>query len=309
MTENIREARFPSSDGVNSIHSEIFMPEKEPLCIIQIVHGMVDHIERYRGFAEAMCAYGYIVAGCDHLGHGKTVKSSDDFGFFASKMGHSLVIEDTYRMNRRLKEEFPSLPIVMLGHSMGSFIARLYAEKHPDTIDALIIHGTSGPNPALPFGKVIIKILKAIKGERHRSKFVRSLAEGGYNRAFDASEGEGAWLTRDGKMVADRPFDARTNFTFTLSGYGDLFEMLTLCNKKAWYEGFDKELPTLVVSGDRDPVGNFGKGVRYVYDNLKKYGAKAELKLYEGARHELFNETCREEVFSDLHEYIGKALQ
>jgi alpha-beta hydrolase superfamily lysophospholipase len=191
-----------------------------------------------------------------------------------------------------------------MGHSMGSFIARLYAEKYADSIDGLIIHGTAGPNPATGAGKLLVKLLRAVKGERHRSKFVCSLADGGYNKAFDKSEGDGAWLTRDASMVADRIGNPKNDFIFTLAGYSDLFTMLGKCNGKDWFSEFPCNLHTLVISGEKDPVGNFGKGVRYVYDNLKKNGADVELKLYEGARHELFNETNRDEVFADLIKWI-----
>lgn len=311
MNYNHRNITFPSSDGKNTINAELFVPSNNKIrAVVQISHGMIDFVGRYEGLAEALTAEGIAVAGNDHLGHGGSVSTPDDYGFFASKGGYSYVVDDLKKMNDYIREEFAGVPVVLLGHSMGSFLARLYAEKYSDSIDAVIIHGTSGPNPALPFGKVLIKLIKFFKGERARSKFVRSLAEGGYNNAFDKSEGEGAWLTRDGKMVAGRPSDSRTNFVFTVSGYADLFEMLGAINTKKWFESFPKNLPALVISGDRDPVGNFGKGVRYVYDNLKKYGADVDLKMYEGARHELFNETNREEVFADLVAWIaGRVLK
>ncbi len=300
-----RDITFPSSDGKNTIHAELFVPNgKEVRGVVQIAHGMIDYIGRYKLLAEALTEAGFVLAGNDHLGHGDSVAIDEDYGFFASKNGYSYVVDDLKKMSDILRTEFPGVPLVLLGHSMGSFLSRLYAEKYSDSIDAVIIHGTSGPNPAIPFGKAVIKIMKLIYGERARSKFVRSLAEGGYNNAFDKSEGQGAWLTRDGSMVADRPDNKRTNFIFTLSGYGDLFAMLGEVNTKAWYENFPKSLPALVISGDRDPVGDFGKGVRYVYDNLKANGAKVDLKLYEGARHELFNETNRDEVFADIIGWI-----
>ncbi len=306
-----RDITFPSSDGRNTIHAELFVPsDKEIRGVVQISHGMVDYVGRYAVLAEALTAEGFVVAGNDHLGHGESVSTPEDFGFFASKDGWSYVIDDLKKMNDLLREEYKGVPVVLLGHSMGSFLARLYAEKYADSIDALIIHGTAGPNPALPFGKVLIKLIKFFGGERTRSRFVRSLAEGGYNKAFDKSEGEGAWLTRDASMVAGRPSDQRTNFIFTISGYGDLFYMLGAVNSKEWFKNFPKNLPTLVISGDCDPVGDFGKGVRYVYDNLAASGAGVDLKLYEGARHELFNETNRDEVFRDLTGWIEeKALK
>ena len=300
-----REITYPSSDGKTTIHAEIYAPkDKEIKAVVQISHGMIDYVGRYALLADAFAKAGIVLAGNDHIGHGGSVCSDDDYGFFASENGYSYVIEDLKAMNQILRSEFPSVPLVLLGHSMGSFLARLYAAKYPETIDAVIIHGTSGPNPALPFGRAVIKIMKLFRNERTRSKFIRSLAEGGYNNAFDKSEGDGAWLTRDGAMVADRPNDKRTSFIFTISGYGDLFAMLTACNEKSWYENFPKNLPALVISGDTDPVGDFGKGVRYVYDNMKKHGASVDLKLYEGARHELFNETNREEVFADLIAWV-----
>ena len=301
-----RDVTFPSSDGKNTIHAELFIPsDKNILGVVQISHGMMDYIGRYRGMAEAFCEAGYALCGHDHLGHGDSVKTPDDYGFFASKGGYDFVIDDVKRMNDLIRKEFPGVPVVLLGHSMGSFIARLYAVDYEDSIDGLIIHGTAGPNPATGAGLLLVKILRAIKGERHRSRFVCSLADGGYNKGFDPAEGSGAWLTRDPSMVADRVGNPKNDFIFTLAGYEDLFCFLGNCNDSKWFREFPAALPTLIVSGENDPVGGFGKGVRYVYDNLKKNGAYVSLKLYPGARHELFMETNREEVFSDLIKWVG----
>lgn len=300
-----RDITFPSSDGKSTIHAELFIPSDNNIRgVVQISHGMTDYIGRYKGMAEALCLSGYALIGNDHLGHGDSVATPDDYGFFASKNGYKYVIDDVKKMNAIIREEFPSVPVILLGHSMGSFIARLYAVKYPESIDALIIHGTAGPNPATGAGKLIVKLLRAIKGERHRSKFICSLADGGYNKGFDPAEGDGAWLTRDPSMVADRKGNPKNDFIFTLAAYEDLFTFLGDCNDGAWFKAFPKELHTLVVSGDKDPVGDFGKGVRYVYDNLKNNGADVELKLYPEARHELFNETNRDEVFADLVKWL-----
>lgn len=300
-----KDITFPSSDGKNTIHAELFIPSDNNIKgIVQISHGMMDYIGRYALLAEALTGAGYVLAGNDHLGHGDTVKTPDDFGFFASKNGYNYVIDDVKGMNDILHKEFPGVPVVLLGHSMGSFIARLYAAKYADSIDGLIIHGTAGPNPATGAGLLLVKLMRAIKGDRYRSKFICSLADGGYNKGFDPAEGAGAWLTRDPSMVADRVGNPKNDFIFTLAGYQDLFRFLGDCNDREWFVKFPKNLRTLVVSGEKDPVGGFGKGVRYVYDNLKKNGANVELKLYPEARHELFNETNRDEVFSDLVKWI-----
>lgn len=300
-----KEIEYPSSDGKNTIHAELYVPSfSDVKGVVQLSHGMMDYVGRYRALADALAAAGYVLAGNDHLGHGSSVSTPDDYGYFAAKGGVGYVIDDLNRMNSFLRSEYPDVPIVLLGHSMGSFIARLYAVKYPSTIDALIIHGTAGKNPILPIGRLLVKLLKLIRGERHRSKFVCSMADGGYNKAFDKSEGDGAWLTRDPFMVADRAGNPKTDFIFTLSGYSDLFEMLGGCNSDEWFEKFPKRLPTLVMSGSDDPVGDFGKGVSYVYNKLRAVGANAELKMYDGARHELFNEINREEVFCDLISWL-----
>ncbi len=305
-----KDITFPSSDGKNTIHAELFIPSDNNIRgVVQIAHGMTDYIGRYALMAEAFCAAGFVVAGNDHLGHGDSVATPDDYGFFASKNGYIHVIDDVKRMNDLLREEFPDKKVILLGHSMGSFISRLYAIKYTDSIDGLIIHGTAGPNPILGAGKLLVKIIRAFKGERHRSNFVRSLADGGYNKGFDPAEGDGAWLTRDPSMVADRIGNPKNDFIFTLAGYEDLFTMLGGVSSDAWFESFPHNLHTLVISGEQDPVGDFGKGVRYVYDNLKKQGNDVELKLYSGARHELFNETNRDEVFADLIAWLEGAIR
>ena len=296
-----RDITFPSSDGKNTIHAELFVPSDNNIKgVVQIAHGMMDYIGRYKGMADALCKAGYALAGNDHLGHGDSVATPEDYGFFASCGGYNYVIDDVKKMNDLIRKEIPGVPVVLLGHSMGSFISRLYAVKYSDSINGLIIHGTAGPNPATGAGLLLVKLLRAIKGERYRSKFVCSLADGGYNKGFDPAEGSGAWLTRDPSQVADRVGNPKNDFIFTLAGYEDLFNFLGDCNSSGWFRRFPKNLPTLVISGAEDPVGGFGKGVRYVYENLNKQGANVELKLFEGARHELFNETNREDVFTYL---------
>lgn len=311
MGYKLETVGFPSSDGKNTVYGEIYTPkEGEPFGIVQLAHGMVDHIGRYKNLASYLTGKGYIFAGSDHLGHGNTAATAEDFGYFARRGGYSLVIDDVYKMNRLLRERYPHLPIVLMGHSMGSFVARLYAVRYPESISGLIIHGTAGKNPLLPLGLLLTRFMRIFGGERYRSELVTSLAIGSYNKRFDKSEGKNAWLTRDGAQVSDREGDARTRFIFTVSGYTDLFRMLGGCNKRSWYKSYPKKMPTLVISGEADPVGGFGKGVRKVYEGLLRHGVRTlSLKTYEGARHELFNEFNRDEVFSDIAEWLSSALE
>jgi len=304
MNYNFSEYTYPSRDGIHTIYAEIYTPRiRSAKGIIQLAHGMIDYVARYKHLAEYLTGEGYILAGNHHLGHGRSVSSPEDYGFFADKDGAETVIKDMHTFNRYLRDTFPTLPLVVMGHSMGSFITRLYIEEFPHSLRGAIIHGTGGPNPLLPFGRAIAAVVSALKGPRHRSTLIKKLAFGSYNNKFPKSEGENAWLTRKIDEVADRASDKYTSFIFTVSGYRDLFRMIRDCNSDEWFSEYPKELPTLIMSGDMDPVGAYGKGPDYVYKHLLISGCKSvQLKLYEGARHELFNETeeCRLEVFSDI---------
>ena len=304
-----KKIEFLSSDGKNTVRGTLYLPEGKVLFAVLLSHGMIDHSERYSGFAEFLTSHGCAFFGYDHLGHGRTAACPEDFGFFASRGGRELLVDDLERARLLLAKELPDTPIVLFGHSMGSFIARLYATKYKDALSAIVIHGTAGANPMLLPGRAIVSLLRLIYGERHRSPFIKSLAEGAYEKAFVKTDGKNGWLTRDVARVADRDTDPRTSFTFTLAAYADLFEMLTLCNKGAWFRDYPRELPTLIMSGGDDPVGGFGRGTRQVYKKLQKCGVESlTYKEYEGARHELFFEINSDEVFADILSWISGAV-
>ena len=310
MSYDLETVSFPSRDGLHTVYGEIYRPESaSPRGVVQISHGMTDYTARYKNLIEFLTGEGFIVCGHHHLGHGKTARDALDFGFFADKGGVELLVRDMHSMNRLLRERFPELPVIMLGHSMGSFISRLYANKYPHTIAGLIIHGTGGPNKLLNMGIFMTRLIGLFCGKRHRSALVSKMAFGSYNSRFPKSEGKHAWLTREVSLVSGRDEDEYTNFTFTLSAYRDLFTLVKRSNHKSWFQEYPKDMPTFVMSGSMDPVGDYGKGPTYVYKQLLISGVKnVKLKLYEGARHELFNEIGREEVFSDILEFLRACL-
>jgi len=308
MNYNFQEHTYPSSDGIHTIYAEIYTPKTaSSRGIIQLCHGMIDYVGRYKGLADYLTSQGYILAGNHHLGHGKSA-TAGDYGFFAERDGVKHVLADIHTFNKYLHRSFPTLPIIIMGHSMGSFLARLYVKAHPRFVNAAIIHGTAGPNPALPLGLALAGAIGKIKGSHHKSGILKALSIGAYQKAF-AEEGKNAWLTREAELIADHDDDPYSNFDFTASGYADLFRMLKGCNKKDWFERYPKDLPTLVISGTADPVGNYGKGPSYVYKNLLIAGCSdVTLKMYEGARHELFLESNRTEVFADLVKWLNSAI-
>ncbi|MBE6536387.1 MAG: alpha/beta hydrolase [Ruminococcaceae bacterium] len=308
MNYELKKITFASADGKSTIKARIYVPtEKKIIGVVQLSHGMMDHVGRYEGLAEYLTGEGYVFAGNDHIGHGESAASDDDFGFFANKNGVGKILCDLHSMNEYLRKEFPAFKPILMGHSMGSFLSRLYVRKYPDTVSGHIIHGTGGPmGIILPFGKALVNTLMLFRGKKHRSKFVAKMSFMGYNSKFPEEEGENAWLTRELSLVNGEDRNKYTTFTFTLSAYRDLFRMVGWSNSKKWFKEYPKDIPTLVMSGDMDPVGSYGKGPTYVYGQLNKRGVTdVKLKLYEGARHELFNETCRKEVFDDMKAWLS----
>ena len=302
-----QQITFPSSDGKNNVVAYYFLPEKEVTLkgILQISHGMCDYILRYRHMAEVLCDAGYVVCGNDHLGHGHTATSADDLGFFAESDGVGYVIDDLHKLTLMAKEKYPELPFTLIGHSMGSFLCRLYATRYGYELDNLVILGTGGPNPLLPFGMFLTRLIAFFRGKRHRSALVSKLAFSGYTSHYGKDAHPKSWITRDTALVDAYSDDPFSIFTFTASAYLDLFRMLKESNSGEWFESFPKGLRTLVASGTEDPVGDFGQGPVYVANTLKEHGVRlVDLLLYECARHELFNETNKDEFFADLVKWL-----
>ena len=311
MNYNFSEITYPSRDGKNTIYACLYTPK---FCtakgIVQLVHGMVDYVERYEPLAEFLTGEGYIVAGNHHLGHGRSAATPEELGFFGEESSVDTLLRDMHTMNRYLRDAFPALPLVIFGHSMGSFLARLYIEKYPHSIKGAVIHGTSGSLATVGMGKLLASIMIKSKGPRHRSERLKKIAFSGYNSHFAKEEGNNAWLTRDREAIKGHDDDSFSNFTFTVSAYRDLFIMLQSCNRREWFEAYPKSLPTLIVSGDEDPVGKYGKGPMQVYKRLLISGCESlTLKIYSGARHELFLETNREEVYSDLLSWLEENIK
>ncbi len=307
LSFEFNDIRFPSSDGSHMLYGEIYKPcGKRIRGAVQLAHGMSDYVGRYAALAEVLAENGYAFAGHCHLGHGKSAASEDELGFFAEHSGADILINDMHIMNGVVKEALGDVPIVAMGHSMGSFIARLYAEKYQDDIKGLIIHATGGPKKAIFAGKLLVKGMGLLKGKRYRSDFVRSVASKSYNKKFSDECSDASWLSRDLEHGKRKYEDLYGSFTFTLSGYDDLFTLSKRANSKKWFKSYPKDMPTLIVSGDMDAVGDFGRGVTKVHDELLKRGHTAlTFKLYKGARHELFGEINKEEVFSDIITFLG----
>ena len=308
VTEDIR---FDSAMPGRSITGHLFYDaEKPPRAILQISHGMCEYIGRYADFAAYMVQHGFAVCGNEHLGHGAGC-APEDLGYFGPGDGIGCVLKDLRTMNRMAHERWPGLPLFLLGHSMGSFFAREYAARYPGTLDYLIISGTGGPNPASAAGLAVIRMSMAIKGDRARSGLVNKLAFGSYLRHVPHPDTPYDWISRDKEIVSRYAKDPLCTFVFTLNGFQVLVSVQDLVNRKDWASRLCAGHcpPILLVSGDEDPVGAYGKGVRQVYEMLKQAGAPdVHIKLYPGARHEVLNETNRTQVYEDILTWCERYL-
>ena len=281
-----------------------FMPDGAPRMVLQICHGMAEYLYRYRPFAEFLNAHGVLVCGIDHPGHGET---EGQRGFFAERDGWQYLIEANVECSRRMHEDAAAqgVPYVILGHSMGSFVARTIAAFHGECADAYIFVGTAGRNPLLWLGRSVARVQKALCGPRHVSGLLQTLNFGPYNRGDWEHRTNVDWVCSDPDVVDDYVADEGCGFAFTASAFYDLYSGLRVLQSEAWVQGLDPQKPYLLLAGDADPVGNRGKGVTEVYERMKAAGiADVTLRLYPGMRHEILNETGKEEVYETVWAWL-----
>lgn len=302
--------RFISSDGKSNISYYIYIPQTtKPKAILQISHGMCEFIERYEEFAGFLCGNGVIVCGNDHLGHGNSISSEDDLGYFGEENGHEYLVRDLYKTMTLVRKSYPGLPYFMLGHSMGSFVARMFLTQYGKELTGAIICGTSGGNPFARFGIRLAKSTARKKGSRFRSKKLNSMAFNSYNKRIEKPVSKFDWLTSDSKIVSSYEQNPKNNFVFTVSGFKDLFTLVKLVSEKEWADKVPKNLPLFLIAGEEDPVGDYGKGVRKVAQRLIQADVQdIALHLYPNGRHEIINESNRQDVYRDIVRWLDSKL-
>lgn len=296
-----REFYFPSKDGLTNIHAIEWIPEAEVKAVLQLAHGMVEHIERYEVLGSYLASKGIYVTGHSHLGHGKSLICREKMGYFAEPDGNACVLGDIHQLRKMTAEKYPNVPYFMLGHSMGSFLTRQYLGQYAEGLSGAVIMGTGDlPSVVVRAGKLVCKLIAGVKGWEHRSDFVNGFVTGGYEKKM----GKG-WLSRNEENVKKYAEDPMSGFVFTLNAFYHMFDGMYRMNVQEYAGNVPKELPLFFVAGSEDPVGDCGKGVEKVYQRYLEKGAKkAAMKLYEGDRHEILNELDQAVVFEDILNWI-----
>lgn len=275
-------------------------PEGAPRGIVQIVHGMIEHKERYFPFMEWLSDQGFACVVSDLRGHGASVRSAEDLGYFG-KDGWLAFVEDTKTVGDAARREFGELPFTLIGHSMGSLVVRSYLKRYDSTIDRLIVSGSPSDNPAKGAGKVIARTMQALKGSHHRSALLHKISFAGYNDAFKADAYERAWVCSDKNILEAYHNDPLCSFLFTADGFINLFELMSDCYSRDGWKVSKPDMPIRFVSGALDPCRTSDKAWIASVDFLGERGYRdVSGKLYPGMRHEVLNETDKQKVWDDI---------
>ena len=299
---------YRSADGRTDISAKFWLPEQEPLAVLQIAHGMVEYKERYDGFAKWLTERGIAVCANDHLGHGDSVVSTERWGYVTKKNPSGVFVEDMNELRKTAQERFADVPYIILGHSMGSYVLRKYLGIYGEGLAGAIIMGTGQMPPAV--GKIAIALVNCLaffRGWKHRSRFIQNLTYDKYYKKYDLTgrDTSNSWLTKDPEIVRKYYSDPKCTYLFTLTGHKALFEAVSVSADDKAAEKIPADLPMLLVSGAMDPVGAEGEGVRKVNEQLERTGHTAvTMKLFENDRHEILNETNREDVYAYIYGWI-----
>lgn len=278
--------------------------------VIQLVHGMAEHIARYDRLARALCAAGYTVAGHSHLGHGEDARE-DELGFFGRKDGWDHLVEDVHAAHEMLLTRFPGQRFAILGHSMGSFVTREYLLRYGGDLTAAVICGTGWfPVPLCSVARAAAALCGTFGGWQKPAPLVDRLMSKDNNKAFAPARTPFDWLSRDTAEVDKYIADPRCGFLFTARGYYDMFTGLKNLSRLHRLAALPGDLPVLFISGDADPIGTQGKGVNTVAQQFRNAGVRdVTVRLYPGARHELFNETNRDEITAELIDWLNRHMK
>lgn len=303
----VEEYYFLSANGVNKIHTMKWTPDGEIVGVVQLVHGMVEFIKRYDTFAKYLNEQGLLVVGHDHIGHGESVNSEEEWGYF-SPNGAEDALKDMVTITKKTKEEYKELPYVIFGHSMGSFFVRKYAILHGDLVDGVVVCGT-GHVPTVVGGvaRGLNGLIGFFKGDKYRSKLMNDLVLGDVLKRIENPRTACDWLCKDEEIVDMYVANPANQFLFTMNGIRSMVATIQYVVKSKNIAKMRKDLPVLLISGAEDPIGAYGKNVKIAYELYKKAELNdVSMHLFEGDRHEILNELDKVDVYDYVYQWMKK---
>ncbi len=307
---NFQDFYYNSCTGKNRLHARKCVPDGVPRAVVQIAHGIAEYIDRYDPFMEFLAQNGFVAVGNDHLGHGKSIRNPDEQGFFAESMGWNYVVEDMDNLRTMMRREYPDLPYIFFGHSMGSFLTRTYIIQHPEKYDAVILSGTGHQSaPMVAAGLALSSAAVKLYGPHKIGKTLNDICFGAYNKGFENPRTPFDWLNRDEAEVDKYMNDPLCGFVATVSLFRDMMGGIKFITSQKNIDSMNKEPPVYFMSGDADPVGENGKGVERAYRAFCAAGLKdVMMRLYPGGRHEMLNEINKREVYQDVVDWIDSKM-
>lgn len=307
-----REFYFPSADSKTKIHAIEWIPEGKPVAVIQVAHGVTEHILRYEAFAKYMTQKGFVIVGNDHLGHGTSIAKNSKPMYFGPAGSWNTVVEDLHICKNLTQKRFSNIPYCLLGFSLGSFLVRTYLIQYSDTVDAAILIGTG---QIAPLQNIIAKFIANYEahkaGEEYSTPMIQKLTFETYNKIFQPNRTEFDWLCSNPQSVDAYIADPLRGGNLSTGLFRELLSGMEFTGKIKNMKKMNSNIPMLLLSGGKDPVGECGRGVRCVYGRLCKAGIKdINMKLYPGLRHDILNEDCREQIYEDLCRWMeGKLIK
>lgn len=305
---------YPSHDSSSTVRALMWEPDDAarpdyvPRAVVQLVHGMSEHVERYAPFASFLVDQGFVVCANDHVGHGKTATSDDELGHMPLDAGADVLVEDVHTLRGLSHERYPNCSHVVFGHSMGSFVTRAYLTRHADGLAAVVLCGT-GQQPRIQTttGKLLCHAIAAVRGPHHVSHLIDSLGAGAYGRAIKGARTNVDWICTDPEVVDEYIADPLCGQPFTVGAYATLSDLVAQATDARLARRIPRDLPLLFIAGAEDPVGECGRGVRRAVDEYRNAGIRlVEQIIYPGVRHEILNEPIHDQVYADVLDFLTR---
>ena len=287
----------------------ITRPQGTPRAVIQISHGMAEHRRRYDEFAQVLADHGYVVVCSDHRGHGDNVSSAEELGYFDKVKGWQKCVNDLKEITLQIKQEYPDLPVILFGHSMGAIMARSYVKRYDSLINGLILCGAPCYSPTVGAGRILAKLIIAVKGDHYRSKLVDNMVQGPFSKAIPDARTKLDWLSRNEENVQRYMEDPLCGFMFTVSAYDDMFYGLQDMHDLMRWNLRNPKMPILFIAGEDDPVTGGKKGLQASAATMKEAGYEdIEMHVFKGLRHEILNEKEKDLVIQEVLDWLDQKI-